>query len=296
MLAGGLTAANVIVGNPHAKYASQVLQSIIDYHLDLEQSPDKFRVITRAVEIEQAKKEGKIAIIFGLQNAEPIEGDLRFLNVFYRLGVRIIIPCYDRKTMIGDGGTERTDCGLSEFGVEVIKEMNRLGILVDLSHTGRATFMDAIKASTKPVVATHSNVYSLVKTRRNLDDEQIKAIADKNGVIGMVAFPGHVARPIAKLDHLLDHIDYVVKLIGVDHVGFGFDFLDWEKETVVPFAKELIRKHPDVFGTTVDFPEGIEDITKFINITKGLVARGYSDNDITKILGGNFLRVFKEIF
>jgi membrane dipeptidase len=296
MLEGGVSAANVIVGNPHARYALEILRSIIDFRSDLEESSDRFCIITKAEEIEEAKKKGKIGIIFGLQNAEPIEGDLKLLKVFYELGVRIIIPCYVRKSMIGDGGAERTNCGLSNFGVEVIKEMNRLGILIDLSHTARATFMDALEVSSKPVVATHSNVYSIVQTPRNLDDEQIKAVAKKAGVIGITAFPGFVARPRATVEHLLDHIDYIVKLVGVDHVGVGFDFLDWEKESLVPFAKEIIKRNVEVFGSTVDFPEGIEDITKFVNITKGLVARGYSDNDVIKILGGNFLRVFKNIF
>jgi membrane dipeptidase len=121
-------------------------------------------------------------------------------------------------------------------------------------------------------------------------------VADKGGVIGINAFPGFVARPKSTIHDYLDHLDYVVKLVGEDHVGLGPDFLDWEKESVIPYAEDLIRNHPEVFGNTVDFPEGLKDPTDCPNITRGLVARGYTDEAIEKILGGNFLRVFGEIF
>ncbi len=296
LLAGQMNAVSVTVVNPNERYAFHALQSIADYHSDLEESSDKFRIVTSARDIEEARKQNKVAVILSLQSAEPIEADLRILKIFYKLGVRIIIPCYGRRTIAGDGCSERTNCGLSNFGVELIEEMNRLNILIDLSHLGRATFMDVLKFSKKTVVATHSNANSLVETTRNLTDEQIKGIAERGGVIGISAYPGFVARPTCTVNDFLDHIDYMVKLVGVDHVGLGFDFLDWEKENILPYAKAMRDKFPDVFGPSVDFPAGLEGPSKIINVTRGLIVRGFSDEDIQKILGLNFLRVFKEVF
>ena len=205
--------------------------------------------------------------------------------------------------MIGDGCGERTNRGLTFSGLEVVNEMNRLGVLVDLGHCGDATTMDGIKYSKKPPVISHSNVRALSSSLRNKTDEQIKTLAEKGGVMGVTSRPTFVKRGVKPtLEDFLDHIEYIKRLVGIDYVGLGLDFVEkfQENKPISTKPKFLAwrTRRPDIFGAPEDFEntyvEGIESVSKLLNITRGLVARGYSDEEIQKVLGKNFLRVFKE--
>ena len=181
-------------------------------------------------DIIKAKKEGKISVLFATQNAACLDGDFAYLSVMERLGYRVMGLTYSESNMLGDGCGERTRevRGLSYFGVDVVHEMNRLGILVDLAHCGDATTMDAIKESKLPCLFTHANVRSISDTSRNKTDEQIQAMAETGGVMGITALPRMVNNDLraATIDGVLDHIDYVVDLVGIDHVGFAGDYTD----------------------------------------------------------------------
>ena len=250
--------------------------------------------------IFRAKKEKKVAYLFGFQNTLPLEGDIDLLEIYKSLGVRIIQLTYNEKNMVGCGCGEQTDCGLSSFGIKVIERMNKLRIPVDLSHVGDKTAAEAIELAELPVFS-HSNARSLCHNVRNIKDEQIKAIGKKEGIIGVNAYPSFVKRTKTEigekpmLSDFLDHIDYMVKLAGVDHVGMGLDFIENAPEE--EFA--LLASNPEMWGLPnpqgiYEYPEGIEKISEIFDITRGLVARGYSDNEVRKIMGENWLRVLRK--
>jgi membrane dipeptidase len=253
---------------------------------------------TTIADIKRAKEENKVAYVFAFQNILPLETRVDLLDLFHKLGIRMIQITYNEKNIVGDGCGERTDCGLSSFGLKVIERMNDLNMIVDLSHVGDRSTDEAIEAS-KFVVCSHANARSVCNNVRNRKDEQIKAIARKDGMIGVAAFPSFVKRTrtekgeLPTVKDLLDHIDYIAKLVGTDHVGIGLDFIEGAEEA------QLLLTRPDIWGLpgprgVYDYTEGIDSISKVSNITRGLVERGYSDNDILKILGRNWLRVLEK--
>lgn len=289
---------------------------------------DKIAKVANYAELMQAVKQHKIAAMFGVEGGHMIENDLSKLEALYNRGARYltlthnIAPSWatsaaDETTpnpSIGKGLNSEGKTGLTEFGRQVVKKMNELGMMVDVSHLGDQSFWDVIKLTTKPIIASHSSVYSLVPHRRNLKDEQIKAIAKNGGVIQVNFNPGFIDSSFGKkedaffkkhkaesdsltkagmdewymmdmiykkypaeaepmrppLSMLIDHIDYIVKLVGIDYVGLGSDF--------------------DGINLT---PQQLDDVSTYPLITKALVERGYSKKDINKILGGNLLRVLK---
>ncbi len=231
---------------------------------------------TCAADIERAKAEGQVAGILSLEGAEGLEGDLGVLRMFYRLGVRWIGLTWSRRNQAADGVNEiRTGGGLTEFGVQLVQEMNRLGMIVDIAHLSPAGVDDLFSICQGPVVASHANAHALCPVPRNLTDAQLERLAASGGVIGVVYVPGFITsgQSPATLDMLLDHVDHIVKVAGVDHVGLGSDF--------------------DGFGDPP--PVGLEDVSRTPNITVGLLERGYSAQDVQKILGGNWLRVIRQV-
>ncbi|MES2418566.1 MAG: dipeptidase [Bacteroidota bacterium] len=282
--------------------------------------PDKIKLVRNAAEIRQAVKEQKLAAMIGVEGGHMIENNLDYLNKLAERGMAYLTLTWNNSTSWASSAAEETsgkikpeNAGLNDFGKKVVARLNELGVLVDLSHVGERTFFDAIKASTKPILVSHSCVYSINPVPRNLKDEQIKAVGKNGGVISLNFYSGFLdsaynakqkvffakyepelkalsqkygrsnaidtliaahpadadaTRPPVSL--LIDHIDYIVKLIGVDHVGLGADFDGAES-----------------------FPQGINSVADYPKITAALVARGYRANDIEKILGGNFLRLLK---
>ncbi|MCW3991165.1 MAG: dipeptidase [Candidatus Bathyarchaeota archaeon] len=297
---GGITAINATIAWPLDNFRSTVLK-IIDWQENLVKLDDAF-LATTAEDVERAKRDGGVGVFLGLQNSAGVEDDLRLLDALHQLGLKIVGLAYQRRNLVGDGCGERTDCGLSEFGVNLIGEMNRLGMLIDLSHVGRETAMDAIELSKDPVVFSHSNPRAMRDHVRNIDDEQMKAMAEKGGAMGICAFrltlrSAEEGRPT--VEDLLNCIDYAVDLIGVDHVGIGLD-RGLGTPTVAHY-EGIKRFYPELrtgltFEMWAEGTEGANDPAKDINITRGLVARGYSDQEIEKILGLNFLGVFKQVF
>jgi membrane dipeptidase len=283
-------------------------------------NPDKMVVAKNWAQIQKALKEGKLVAQYGVEGGHMIEDDINRLDTFYKRGVRYMTLTWNNSPSWASSHADEKDPkytgprGLTPFGKQIIQRMNKLGIIVDISHVGEATFWDAIKTTTKPVIASHSNAYSICPVTRNLKDDQIKAVGKNGGVIHLNFFSAFVdstfqaknmafrRRHKAELDALLatgiqqeyaqstiaekykeesdaikpdiealmKHLDHIVKLIGVDHVGLGSDF-------------DGIDSAPKQLRTVVDYPE----------FTKALIKRGYSDTDIEKILGGNFLRVYR---
>ena len=283
-------------------------------------NPDKIVKVFSYAELLKAVKQHKIAAMFGVEGGHMIEDDLNKLDTLYKRGARYLTLTHNIAPSWATSAADETTKpnmphkGLTDFGKQVVQRMNQLGMLIDVSHAGYQTFWDIINTTTKPIIASHSSVYSLVPHRRNLKDDQIKAIAKNGGVIQVNFNPGFIDSSFDKketaflknhaaendslmksgmaewytldylykkyaaetnsmrppLSMLIDHIEYIIKLVGVDYVGLGSDF--------------------DGINIT---PQQLDDVTTYPLITKALVEKGYSKKDIDKILGGNFLRVLK---
>ena len=224
-------------------------------------------------EILSANEAGRVAALLSIEGAEPLMGDLGLLRIFYKLGVRMLSLTWNWRTPFADGlSAKRAESRLTDLGVEALREMERLGIVYDVSHLSDSCFWDVVDVKEGPFIASHSNCRAVCDHPRNLTDDMIRALADRGGVMGMNFAPAFVDKEKATVERLVNHIDHIVDLVGVDHVGLGSDF--------------------DGIGST---PEGLEDVSKMSNITRELVRRGYSDEEIEKILGGNHLRVLKEV-
>ena len=303
----------------------KVVQVTLDYmdsfHTLMRGYPDQIEQATTADDVRRITDAGKLAGILCVEGGHSIDDDLSILRMYHRLGARYMTLTWNNTNNWADGVLdEPRHGGLNHFGKEVVREMNRLGMLVDISHVAPATFWDATGTTTKPVIASHSSAKSICAAPRNLEDDQIKAVADNGGVIGVnyeITFVGEAYRvanaalddekteavkraekdypqdsdglknALREIDDLheekvtelrkphyteiVDHIDHMVSVAGVEHVGLGSDF----------------------DGATM--PEGMEDCTKVPLITDELVRRGYSEGDIRKILGENFMRVMEEV-
>lgn len=302
--------------NPFA-YANREMDSL---DAVAARNPDKIVKVAGYAELRKAVKHHKIAAMFGVEGGHMIEDDLNKLEALYNRGARYLTLTHNIAPSWATSAADETTKpnlphkGLTDFGRQVVQRMNRLGMIIDVSHAGEQTFWDVIKTTTKPVIASHSSVYSLVPHRRNLKDEQIKAIAKNGGVIQINFNPGFIDSSFDKketaflkrhaaekdsllksgmgdfymmdylynkyadevnpmrppLSMLIEHIEYIINLVGVDYAGLGSDF--------------------DGINLT---PLQLDDVTSYPLITKALVEKGYSKTDITKILGGNFLRVLK---
>jgi membrane dipeptidase len=268
----------------------------------IEQFPDDLVLALNSADITQAKRDGKAAILFNFQNA-PIGDRLDNIDMFYGLGLRSMQVTYNERNLLGDGATERTNAGLSDFGIAAVKRMNELGILVDSSHSGYQTTLDAIQYSDKTPIISHSNCAALNPHPRAKSDEQIRALAAKGGVMGITNVNIMVKKDLpVTIEHYIDHIDHVVKLVGVDHVGFGSDsaMSGWDTDPEKEDLYMNVYYGPHLFKDTYGFRyplavEGMNDEYKWKSVTAGLLKRGYGDEDIRKIVGGNWLRVFAEV-
>lgn len=292
----GVTASHITGTTTYAN-PREALSTISGWYQMAERFDFKFAF--SADHIVQAKKEGKVCVIIGSQNGKILEDDVNLVHIFHRLGMRIIQLAYAEQNYIGSGGDD-TDAGISSFGRKVIDEMNKVGILIDVSHCGDKTVMDAIKYSQKPIAITHANPRKLINHHRNKTDEQMIALAEKGGVIGLTGWSPITmvkkgVRPT--LEDFMDLIDYVVKLIGIDHVAFGLDLTpnwDYDRADFERWAKMYPSLAPASFEERL--VEGLDHISKVKNVARGLVARGYSDEDIVKILGGNLLAIYEKVW
>jgi membrane dipeptidase len=278
-IAGGLTAEFLAIFLDVPQPGGNLLKAIqyVDlFHREIEGNAELALHVTRADDIQVAKQQGKVALLLSMEGAEPLEGDLGALRVFYRLGLRSLGITWNRRNEAADGvGELGTGGGLSHFGEELVRECNRLGILLDLSHLAPAGVEAVLALSETPPVATHANCHALWQHPRNLTDAQLEAIAARGGVVGVAAVPLFLGENSERssLSTMLDHLDHMVSVMGEDHVGLGTDF-------------------DGVGDARVD---GLGDAGKLPNLTAGLLERGYSHEAIGNVLGGNFLRVLRQV-
>lgn len=254
----------------------------------------------KAQDIRRAKAEGKHAMFFNHQAMNAVNVDLNWMDVAYEFGLRVFMLTYNSMTNVGAGCTERTNAGLSTFGVQVVEHLNKLGVVVDTSHCGKQTTLDACKFSKAPVVATHATAEKVYFHARGKSDEELKAIADTGGLIGVVTVPFFLgAGNTVSIEAFLDHMEYIIDLVGWEHVGIGTDWpmmsSKWTLQNIMnPMARGIGFREEDGIDSARNLV-GFDDYRDMPNITRGLVGRGYSDEQIKGVLGENFLRVFEQI-
>lgn len=320
-VAGGLNAPFMSIYVPasldNSDESTKLANKLIDYvEAIVGRAPDKFAVATNPTEVREQFSKGLISLPMGMENGSPVQGSLETLKHFYDRGVRYITLAHSQSNHISDSSYDirRKWKGLSPFGKEMVEEMNKLGIMVDISHVSDNAFYQAIEISKVPVIASHSSLRTYTPGfERNMDDDMIKALGKNGGVIMInfgSSFVSQMSRswydnfnkereaiaqqygrnsseyatftkqyrenspfPFASTKMVLDHIDHVVALVGIDHVGIGSDY--------------------DGVGDSL--PEGLKDVSTYPNLVQGLMDRGYSEAEIAKILGGNLLRVWQQV-
>jgi membrane dipeptidase len=260
--------------------AHRALEMIDTVHHDIiERYPSDFAAATTAAGIETARRDGKIAALLGIEGGHAIENSLRLLRTFYGLGVRYMTLTHSNTNDWADSSGDMDKAGvqhhngLTALGRDVVREMNRLGMLVDVSHVSDQTFWDALETSAAPVFASHSSCRALCNVPRNMSDDMILALAKKGGVIQINFYPGFLTlrkSPPASIEDVVAHIDHAVKIGGLDAVGIGSDFDGIDR-----------------------VPVGLENVSRFPNLTRALLEKGYSAQAIQKIYGGNMLRVMR---
>lgn len=282
------------------------LLMIADVYQELEESGDDLLLVRRKADLDRIKLKERPGFILYLTGTSPLSRQVSFIRLFYELGVRMIGFTWQWANEAGAGLSEPRPSGLTQFGRECIQEMNRLGIIVDVAHVAETTIKDILEFSKHPVFATHSNAKAVCNHVRNLSDETIKAIAAGGGVIGLVFFPTFVTSdPRPTIEHVMAHVDHIVDLVGPDHLAIGADFIDYRSsggkfdkgsEASERLVKAGIVNRETGGSGTFEYPYGIRDVTEFPNLTKALVARGYSDSDVQKIMGGNVLRLIDTVW
>ena len=268
---------------------------------------DSVMQIETVDDILTAKREGRTGIIFGFQNASPIENRLDRLSLLHRLGVRIIQVTYHERNLLGNGCYERRDEGLSSFGIDAVREMNRLGILIDLSHVGIRTTMETIEVSEKPVSCTHANSKGYYDVPRNKATDAVKLLAEKGGVVGSTCITSFLKTgPNSHLADYVEAIDDLVERIGIDHVGIGTDFT---QDQPVSFWKYISAqqgtRYPASFADPNKvwkmndptlYPAELQTPDDLPRLASALSDRGYGAEDVAKLMGGNWLRLFREVW
>ena len=306
----GVTAYAVTAFRPHDR-VDDALEGLMYWHLIAREHPNLL-VANTAEDIRSAKREGRAALIIAAQGGEWIGNKLHRIEAFYRLGLRMMLPAYNTSNLICDGCLDRTDSGLTRFGGLVVEECNRVGLLLDCTHIGRQSSLDIIEQSSFPVVFSHSNPKALVDNPRNIDDEQIKACAQKGGVIGLAPWGPLVMKPEATdwpgVDDYIDQIEHVADLTGsLDHVGVGTDMSlgtypdHWHDPWGDPVSfASVTGTYDQLITADVRSPKrALRDFNSYpevLDFAEALVRRGFSDGDVRKILGENFLRVFERVW
>ena len=303
--AGGVTALNATVAT--WENFQETLDNIAAWLPRFGECADVLTQVRTVDDILQAKKDGKVGVILGFQNASPLENHLNRLALFHALGVRIIQVTFHEGNLLGSGCYERNDYGLTNFGVDAVKEMNRLGILIDLSHVGIRTTMETIELSEKPVSVTHANSKPYHDVPRNKTEEAVKLLAERGGVVGVTCITSFLRTGSdSTVEDYIDAIDDMVGRIGVDHVGIGTDFTQDQPESFWRYInsqqgtsfplKAILGRTPTSMADQRYYPKGLETPDKLPGLAEALMKRGYTSTDVIKILGGNFLRLFREVW
>jgi membrane dipeptidase len=304
----GVTAVNVTVnlpGNGPERF-EKTIENIAALERELLVHPDVFIKVAGGAELLQAKKTQRLGLILGCQDTTMLDGDLQRLKVFYDLGVRICQPTYNRRNLMGDGCMENADGGLSQPGREFVAEVNRLHMVLDLSHAGPRTIAEGIAASAAPMAITHTGCRSLVDLPRNTYDKELKALADRGGVAGIFFMPFLRLSGQVHAADLIMHLEHAVAVCGEDHVGLGTDGTIGGALINGAYKAAARKEHEDRVRAGIAAPGEAADSyplipeynqpRRFRLLADDLSRRGWTTGRIEKILGQNFLRLFSEVW
>lgn len=312
----GVTCASLTMP-PIGNYTlSDITKAVSIFNLKIENVGDPLIKAVCADDVKRAKKEGKHAILYSAQNIPQciyginVENELDHFDTLFGLGIRVLQLTYNFRNVVGDGSTERYKSGLSHFGVRVVERMNKIGMLIDASHCGYKTTLDAVEVSKDPIAETHITCRANYDHPRGKSDEELKSVADKDGYVGITTVPRFLGGK-GTIKEWLDHIDYAVDLIGVDHVGIGTDrehglkpqntyekFHSSKSVTDLTGQKWWVGFWPIEKALPRKWSARSHSSLRWENwpyYTAGLVTRGYSDQEIKKIIGGNFLRILERV-
>jgi membrane dipeptidase len=306
--ASGVTAVNLTVGSVGngPRNFEDTVAGIAYAEQQITDEPDRFMKILAARDLAAAKASGRMGLIYGFQDTSALDGELDRLKLFHGLGVRIVQPVYNRRNLMGDGCLEPADGGLSTLGRELIGEMNKLKILLDLSHAGARTQSEGIATSKVPMAITHTGCRALVDVPRNTHDRELKAVADRGGVVGIYFMPFLRASGQPHAEDLIRHLEHAVDVCGEDHVGLGTDggisgikldekYAAYQRKFFEDRQKAGIAapgEAADVFNLVPEY----NDARRFFTLANDLSDRGWAAKRVEKILGANFARLFGEVW
>lgn len=294
-LAGGVTCCWVTVAG--ADSCRTAMTNIAELYRLVREHSDRLLLATTTDDIRRAKEVGKLAVVMQFQGTHPVEYDPNLVELYWRLGVRVVQLAYNQRSPVCDGCEEPGDAGLSTLGRQVVDELNRLGIAVDLSHTGLRASREAIEVSTMPCIVSHANAAVVHSSKRNLPDDLIRAVAANGGVIGLNGFPAFVAakqRPT--LDDLIDHLVHIDALVGSGHVGLGLDYYEASRRMYDKHIANGTWRPESYPPPPWNFPAGIEDPSTLEHLTDRLAQRGFADDEIRGVLGENWIRVLDGVW
>ena len=302
--ASGLTAINLTVGGPISY--DETVRAIAYWNAEIAAHPDVFLLVRHAADIAEAKRSGRLGLIYGFQDVNPYGEDLVRFDTFCNFGVRIFQLTYNRRSLAGDGCLEPSNAGLSVFGRKLVARLNQHKALVDLSHAGERTTLEAIEASTAPIAITHTGCAALVPNPRNKTDHELRKLADKGGYVGMYLMPFLRSQGQPMADDLIRHIEHAIDVCGEDHVGIGTDG-STSPIVVTPeykksFADEIKERRKQGISAPGEDPDvylflpDLNSPDRFLRIADFLSKRKHSDARIEKILGGNFDRLLKDVW
>ena len=299
---GGVDAVHVTIAY-HENFRETVL-NFEQWNRWFEKYPNRIVQAFSAEDIEAAKESGRTAVVFGFQNPSPIEDDIGLVEVVHRLGARFMQLTYNNQSLLATGCYEDDDTGLTRMGREVVEEMNRVGLVVDMSHSAERSTLEAIEHSQRPIAISHANPSFWHPARRNKSDDVLKALAASGGMLGVSLYPHHLKDGSqCSLDNFCGMIARAVEIMGVDHIGFGSDLCQDQPDSVVEWMRvgRWTKKidYGEGSATQAGFPpmpSWFEDNRHWGNILGGLAKTGFSHHDIEKISGGNWLEFYRRSF
>lgn len=299
----GLVSVSVVHPDHETAFITCVTRIAREIYTPVLTSNGRIRIALSASDIERAHQAGEHALIIGCENSTPVSPDLDKLDTLYNLGMRHLQLTYNLRNLAGDGCTERSDGGLSRFGVELVQRLNDKRMVIDLSHASTKTALDAIRVSASPVAITHGSAKSVFPHDRATEDEVLKAVARGGGYIGVYLVPAFLqGNPEGTLDHWAEHVEYIARLVGIDAVGIGTDL--GEVYTIPPEKASFETHYPPGFPWHGFGPEhrtymtkmhGYQVILDWPNLTIHLAQRGFNEFELRKLLGLNFLRFFRDV-
>ncbi len=299
---GGVDAVHVTIAY-HENFRETVL-NFEQWNRWFEKYPNRIVQAFSAEDIEAAKESGRTAVVFGFQNPSPIEDDIGLVEVVHRLGARFMQLTYNNQSLLATGCYEDDDTGLTRMGREVVEEMNRVGLVVDMSHSAERSTLEAIEHSQRPIAISHANPSFWHPARRNKSDDVLKALAASGGMLGVSLYPHHLKDGSqCSLDNFCGMIARAVEIMGVDHIGFGSDLCQDQPDSVVEWMRvgRWTKKIDYGEGSAAQagfppMPSWFEDNRHWGNILGGLAKTGFSHHDIEKISGGNWLEFYRRSF